>query len=1219
MRITIPRALLPAVLLAAWLPAGCANGTAGEANGPATTPEDGGSDGGSEQDAPVDTSHFDVPATCDNIETDPMNCGGCGRACEQRIGTRITCSAGVCAWECAAGWLDLDNDPATGCEYACVVTNNGVEVCDQADNDCNGVTDEGFDLNTSVENCGACGTPCMLSNAVAACQAGVCLIAQCQPGFYDNPASPEPDCDYPCAPTNGGVEICDGTDNDCNGSVDDSADTSSDILNCGSCGASCLGQFPHASPVCATGRCGLGPCDADYVDKNLDPADGCEYTCAAFCNGFPFAIGVCSPAGVCTMGSCLPSYYDQDGDPSNGCEYTCNPTNGGVEVCDGTDDNCNGLVDDNPYTASDPLNCGACAHSCGGAFPNAQPACQAGVCTLASCYPGYLDKNGDPLDGCEYSCESVCAFPFARGVCQPDGSCTFGQCLLGYYNLDQDPSNGCEYACSPTNNGQEACDARDNDCDKLVDEDFDLGTDANNCGVCGKRCEVFFPNSTTACQAVAGEAACVWTGCKPGFNNDDGQTANGCEYQCMPTEGGVEMCDGVDNDCDGLADNPPGGLFEPPLTEACSPDDPLARCRSKTVCQGGAAACVQVVGPAPEICNLVDDDCDGVTDEDPDGSGPLNLPQVGFACGTSQLGTCTFGTTVCQFGSIACVGAVGPALETCNGLDDDCNGVADNSPLGQGATCDLVPGSPGACKPGLQDCIGGTLVCAGGVGPQTEVCDGPRGTTEPSFDNNCDGAIDEGCMFAYDAPVRLDTNGSNVGASSSFQLSADTAGDDFLVAYGDLRAGSSNIYARVSRDAGSTWGANDFAVASDGAAEVEPDLFLRSGRAYLAYSLFTGSVRRIQVRSSDAAYTSWSAATKVDVPAAGDATIDCFAPSGVVARADSVATNDWIGVVWSDIAGTSANPLRNLRFNYSTTGGTSWLGTPWQVNSGAGADKGELPGIASDGAGMVYLVWRDKRSTGLAQVYFARVDLNAAIPSITDVRALQPHVASASAEEIGIAADTLGNVQVVWTDLRPATKTIRVASSNDHGATFHTVAGVVDGAVVNTDGTFADASSPSIAAVNGRVIVAWQDTRSGATDIRFNHSDDAGMTWQATTPRVDTGDGLGATTSLSPKVAFGAGDHVVVTWQDLRYPASAILANVSIDRGNTFHTSAGTALRMDIDTVFNPVGGSAADSQAPVILASRTSLKAAAVWVDFRNVAGATGQNGDIWTRLIRP
>src|SRR5262249_52053335 len=159
------------------------------------------------------------------------------------------------------------------------------------------------------------------------------------------------------------------------------------------------------------------------------------------------------------------------------------------------------------------------------------------------CLSGYQNKDNNPANGCEYNCTNSCSFPFATGACDAAGSCFFDKCLLNHYDLNNNPADGCEYSCAPTNNSVAICDGRDNNCDGKVDEIFNLQTDPNNCGQCGKSCAAFFPHSTVACQA----GACVWTGCQPGFNNDDGQTANGCEYSCTPTNGGVEKCDNVDN------------------------------------------------------------------------------------------------------------------------------------------------------------------------------------------------------------------------------------------------------------------------------------------------------------------------------------------------------------------------------------------------------------------------------------------------------------------------------------------------------------------------------------------------------------------------------------------------------------------------------------------------------------------------------------------------
>jgi hypothetical protein len=92
-----------------------------------------------------------------------------------------------------------------------------------------------------------------------------------------------------------------------------------------------------------------------------------------------------------------------------------------------------------------------------------------------------------------------------------------------------------------------------------------------------------------------------------------------------------------------------------------------------TVCAGpGITVCNAVAGvPQPETCDDVDDDCDGATDEgDPGG---------GLPCATEQIGVCAAGVTTCVAGAIACAPLVAPGAieEACNGLDDDCDGLID--------------------------------------------------------------------------------------------------------------------------------------------------------------------------------------------------------------------------------------------------------------------------------------------------------------------------------------------------------------------------------------------------------------------------------------------------------------------------------------------------------------------------------------------------------------
>jgi hypothetical protein len=122
--------------------------------------------------------------------------------------------------------------------------------------------------------------------------------------------------------------------------------------------------------------------------------------------------------------------------------------------------------------------------------------------------------------------------------------------------------------------------------------------------------------------------------------------------------------------------------------------------------------------PSAEVCDGVDNDCNGQIDEgcwqpcDPNGSCP-----PGQVCGPDGL---------CHPGCV-------PSPEVCDGIDNDCNGQVDE---GCGQPCD--PNDPAnSCAPGeICDPATGTCVpncIPGGV----ELCDG--------VDNNCNGAVDEGC------------------------------------------------------------------------------------------------------------------------------------------------------------------------------------------------------------------------------------------------------------------------------------------------------------------------------------------------------------------------------------------------------------------------------------------------------------------------------------------
>jgi len=476
---------------------------------------------------------------------------------------------------------------------------------------------------------------------------------------------------------------CDGVDDDCDGSVDDEYVSSGSACGVGACAdtgsLTCVAGVENDSCVAGTPAADDVTCDG--VDDDCNGATDDGWADAATACG----VGACADTGTLTC---------ESGVEVDSC-VVGTPAADDV-ACDGIDDNCDGVEDEGWVGSATACGVGACADT-------GTLTCESGV-EVDSCVVGTPAADDVTCDGVDDNCDGVVdegwsdsATACGVGACADTGTLTcesgveVDSCVVGTPAADD-----------------VTCDGVDDNCDGTVDEGWSDAATACGVGACADTGTLTCESGVEVDSCVVGTPAADDVTCDGIDDNCNGAVDEGwvdaatacgagvcADVGLLTCESGVEVdscvagaptgadddCDGLDQDCDGTADGHYAVTATACGVGACADAGTLT-------CVAGVEVDSCVVGtPAADdvTCDGVDDNCDGVEDE--------GWSDSATACG---VGACAdTGTLTCESGVEVDSCVVGtPAADdvTCDGIDDNCDGVVDEGWSDSATACGV-----GAC------------------------------------------------------------------------------------------------------------------------------------------------------------------------------------------------------------------------------------------------------------------------------------------------------------------------------------------------------------------------------------------------------------------------------------------------------------------------------------------------------------------------------------------